>query len=844
MPLAAFAQNIFDDGSGSSVKPWESFKLPKKTIKLDLSNASADAVISLFEQVSGVTIVKDPALNGKLPITSARAVDLNTAFNILNTKLDLMGYTMSKQNNLLVIRQKPQQRGGRGGGFDISMLTNSGGGGPFGGGDNNRAQLKVYPIQYASATQVARVINDVYSAAPTGGFGRGGGNPFGGGGGRFQFGGGGGRGGGNPFGGGGPGGGFAGFGGFNQQQIQVKASSDDFSNSVIVNAPDSEQTAVSDIIRKIDKPTDVPQQSQVYRLIYAAASDVAPVIQNVLASNVPQGRGGAGQNTQNPFQQIASAFRGTQAGAGQVAADTRTNSLVVTATADNQKVVERVVRELDTQVETHSSTFVFPLANAKATDVANLLLSTFGQRQGVTNNTGRNTSSTSHVTTINGSSGTGSSGVNGGRPATLGSIGSGELLAQNDVTAAAMRRAAATQDGSAQPIDLSDPEAVAGELLTNIAVTQGFGGQRPGGFAGGFGGGFGGQTQSSTTAGTQVRDANGQLININDLTGKVTVIADPNTNSLIVVTAPDGADIIRRVISQLDQIPQQVVIQTMIVEASLDATDKLGVEWKFANNALFHQSNSQGVGATNFGLQTNPPAQGFSYTLTSNNLDAYINALKTDQKFRVLSTPRIFTSNNVTAQINISQSIPYITSSIENTTGTFTNNYQFLDVGIVLTVTPQITSNGYVTMDVTQTANDLQGFTTFNAPIVNQRQATTTVSVKDNETVILGGIIQHKVTSTVNKIPILGDIPILGNLFKSSTKEDTRTELLVFMTPRIIKNDSTAMKVTDDAINQLGPDTREMIKQATKGGMLTSPNGATKGTDHGAGAGSKGNGGQ
>ncbi len=838
MPLAAWSQFDFGGGSSeSSVKPWESFKLPKKMVKLSLANATADGVIALYEQISGISIVKDPNLNGKLPITSAKAVDLSTAFQILSTTLTLKGFDMTKEGNLLVIKQRPAG-GNRPSGFPT-------GGFPIGGDTGNSSQqLKVYPISYANAAQVARVINDVYAAAPAGGFtGQGNNNPFGG---RGNRGGGGGiqlnLG---AMAGGAGAGGFGGFGG-RGQQAQVKASSDDFSNSVIVNAPEREQLSVSEIIRKIDKQTDQPQSSRVYRLTYAAATDISSVVQNVLVSNAPAGKGGAGQQNIDPAQRFQQALRlgGAQASFGQVAADARTNSLVVTATPENQEVVSRVIRELDTPVETHTTTFVFPLENAKASDVASLLLSTFGQRQGVTSN--RATTSTNHVTSISG--GSTSSGTSSSRPTTLGQTANSDLVASID---GLPQHAATAQDGNI-PVELQDPNATSGELLTSVGVTQGFGGGGfgGGGQRGGFAGGFGGQTGTQNSqAGTQARDANGQLINIKDLTGQVTAIADPNTNSVIVVTSPDGADIIKRVLSQLDKIPTQVVIQTMIVEASLDASDKLGVEWKFINNGILRQSGSQGVGSTNFGDQTTPAAQGLAYTLTSNNLDAYINALKTDTKFRVLSTPRIFTSNNVTAQINISQSIPYIVSSVQSSTGTFSYNYSFVDVGIILTVTPQITSNGYVTMDVTQTANTLQSYTSFNAPIVNQRQATTTVSVKNNETVILGGIIQHTVTATVNKVPILGDIPILGNLFRSASKDDNRTELLVFMTPRIVNNNQDAQKVRDETIDQMGPETKSMIQKSIKDIKIapvpSNVNGKGTGTQSGgaAGGGTKGNGG-
>ena len=139
-------------------------------------------------------------------------------------------------------------------------------------------------------------------------------------------------------------------------------------------------------------------------------------------------------------------------------------------------------------------------------------------------------------------------------------------------------------------------------------------------------------------------------------------------------------------------------------------------------------------------------------------------------------------------------------------------------MGIVLTVTPRITSNGFVSMDIVQTANDLQGYTTFNAPIVNQREADTRVSVRDGETVILGGIIRKTVTTDRRKVPVLGDIPVLGQLFRSTTKENAKTELLVFMTPRIVRDAAEAQRLRLENEQKMSPETRQGLDEYRRTG--------------------------
>jgi general secretion pathway protein D len=796
-PLGS-AQNPFE--GGQSFKPWAALKLnPKTRLKLDYRNASIDAILAMYQRASGVTIVKDPSLTGPLSISSAKAVPLDDAFQILKTTLGLKGYDMRVDSGLLVISKKDT----RGGGFDIASLMQRGGGGsPFGdGGEDNQPLLTVYPVTYANASQIARIINEVFADSGSqnfGGirFGDNQGSPQveagvqGPGGGAFQ-----GRnrgGGGGGFGGGGFGGGQQGRipGGFNfgrSTTTLVKASSDDYSNQVIVSAPQRFQSQVRDIIRQLDKVTDTPVQTKVYHLQYAAATDAATLVQSILNANVPRGRGGATTSQTGGAQGFISALRGQQAGSGTATADSRTNNVVVTATPENIKTVDQIIKELDLNVPSESTTFVFQLNNAKADDVATLLQSAFGTRTGVNGARGNTGANRTGTTANRNNTNTNNRGGGGGG-------GLGAEIQGNEIDLA-----------------LADPNAQSGELATSVGVTQGFG-------QGFFGGGQNrGATGSNSTA-TTGRGANGQVVNTRDLSNQVTAIADPNTNSIIVVTSPENAAIIRSILDQLDKIPEQVLIETVIVEASLTANDKLGVEWNYSKTGT--NTSNLGTGFDNTGATNSDGTvnEGFKYTLTGTNYSVFLNALRSDTKFQVLSTPKIFTSNNVEAEINISQSIPYITSSRQDVNGNFTYSYSFQDVGVVLTVTPRITSNGMVTMQVNQTANDLQGYTTFNAPIINQRQANTTVSVKDGETIILGGIIRKTINTDVRKVPLLGDIPLLGNLFRSNSKTSQKTELLVFLTPRVVRDPDEARKLREENERKMSPETNKSLNDYIKTG--------------------------
>lgn len=766
VPCIGFAQFDTGGGTSSSGNPWDGLKLNSKTkIKLDFRNSNVDLVLQLFQKSSGVTIVKDPALVGGLTITSAGQVSLQDAFQILSTTLSLKGYDLKREGTLLVIRQRKVDTSSRNpfagaGGFDPSALT--------GGGSTQNSVLKVYVVKYANASEVARVINDVFNQDSSSSNNN---NPF------ARFGGG-------RFGGGQGGNPFANFGGGgnNRQGPLIKASYDDFSNSVIVNAPSRNQRDVEDLIKKIDTQTEKPQKTKVYPLQYAAASDLITTVQNLLTSNAPTGRGGqrAGQQQGGGGGFFGALLNQNRNNQTQVSADTRSNSIIVTTTDENQDIVNAVIKELDKPAQVANGTFVYPLNNARADNIATLLNGAFGSRAGTnpnsTNNLGRTSTSTSTSTT--------NRNTTSNRPSTL----TGEASPDPSQTTAK------SQDSL--ELALKDPNSNGGELLTSV-TTQGF-----------FQNLFGSQNSSSNSQNSNTigRDDQGRLINVRDAVGKVTVIADPSTNSVIVVASPEIAGLVKSVLEQLDRIPSQVMIETIIVEATLDAVEKLGVDWTLTQNSAFGKKSATGTLNQDFGLTSSSSTlQGFKYTLNSGSLTAFLNAINTDSRFDVLSTPRIFTSNNQQAQINISQSVPYVLSTTTSTTGVNTYNYAFLDVGIVLTVTPRITSNGYVTMDVTQTANDLQGYTSFNAPIVNQREAQTTVSVKDGETIALGGIIRNTVTTNVSKIPLLGDLPLLGKLFQNSSKEKAKTELLVFLTPRVVRTPDDAVRLRESSVKELNP---------------------------------------
>ena len=218
--------------------------------------------------------------------------------------------------------------------------------------------------------------------------------------------------------------------------------------------------------------------------------------------------------------------------------------------------------------------------------------------------------------------------------------------------------------------------------------------------------GFRGGARSSGATVRVGRAGSGQIVNLLDLAGQATVVADPNTNSLIITTTPENYDAIKEIVKQLDVVPEQVLIEALVVEATLDSTSKLGMEWTWMQQDMAGASVGANIKMLPTDLAQEPTS--FKFSVIGPSLQTVLTALSTDKRFNVLSTPRIFTSNNRQAQINISQRVPYVVSSRETDAGTISYNYGYLDVGLVLDVTPHITQNGMVNIEVTQEANELK----------------------------------------------------------------------------------------------------------------------------------------
>jgi general secretion pathway protein D len=246
----------------------------------------------------------------------------------------------------------------------------------------------------------------------------------------------------------------------------------------------------------------------------------------------------------------------------------------------------------------------------------------------------------------------------------------------------------------------------------------------------------------------------------------------------------------------------QVLIEAQIIEVTLNDESVFGVEWMWEQGKTTVDGKDYGqTGTTDFGL--NNEVFGLKYGVLSDKLTSLLDALAKNTKVNILSTPRIMTQNNQEAIINVGQEVPFQTSTQQTLTGGVLTSFSSRDVGVILTVTPRINKSGTVSLDMNQQINSLIEFTLFNAPVIAKREASASVTVKDGQTMIIGGMIKDDKTETVHKIPILGDIPFLGKLFRRTEANSEKTELMVFITPHVVYSDEDANRVTEEQKSKL-----------------------------------------
>jgi general secretion pathway protein D len=288
---------------------------------------------------------------------------------------------------------------------------------------------------------------------------------------------------------------------------------------------------------------------------------------------------------------------------------------------------------------------------------------------------------------------------------------------------------------------------------------------------------------------SQTRTQGGAAGGTFDFGNDVRVVADEYNNSLLVYAPSMEYKKIARILDQLDVVATQVLIEASIVEVTLRDDLEYGLEWAFDND-LGGGDTGSGLFDLGGGLGPKP---GFSYTITdsADAVKAVINTLAERSLINVISTPSVMVLDNHTASIHVGDQQPIQSQSTVTNGGNVLNSITYRDTGVKLQVTPSVNDGGLVTLDIDQSVTDVGPVDAATRQrSFLERNVSSRVAIRSGESVVLGGLIRDNDTEGKSGIPVLMDIPVVGALFSTTTSKTTRTELLIFITPRVMESDA------------------------------------------------------
>ncbi len=548
--------------------------------------------------------------------------------------------------------------------------------------------------------------------------------------------------------------------------------------------------------------------TQIFRLNYESASNMVNMLRPLVTANNPI--------TVNPGN----------------------NSIVITDYADNLQRIGRIIAGVDTPPSADGD--VVPLQYALAVDVAPLVQRVLEPPQGGTTDPGQRV-------TVLPDSRTNTILLRASSPARIQSAKG--LIARLDVpttsagnihivylknseatkVAQTLRSITTGDTSSSQASSTSSSSAFAQSAQGALSTANGQSGQQaglptgspPGTVQTGFGGIGGGSTAStlSNPFGSTSTASNGSA---GGSGGSGFIQADVGTNALI-ITAPDPVyRNLRAIIESLDVRRPQIFIEALVVEVTADRAAEFGIQWQDLNG--LSKSGTNIVGGTNFtsggsniitastastaGLGLASAGQGLNVGLVRGfvnipgvgqfvNLGVLARALETDNNANVLSTPNLLTLDNEEAQIVVAQQIPFVTGSYAQTgTSASVTPFQTIerrDVGLTLKIKPTISDNGTVKLLIYQEVSNVVNSTISSpaGPTTNKRAIQTVIQPNEDELIVLGGLIQDQVENGTSQVPVLGNIPYLGALFRYQTRSRSRTNLMVFLRPHVIRDEAS-----------------------------------------------------
>jgi general secretion pathway protein D len=287
------------------------------------------------------------------------------------------------------------------------------------------------------------------------------------------------------------------------------------------------------------------------------------------------------------------------------------------------------------------------------------------------------------------------------------------------------------------------------------------------------------------------------------------IFSNEVTNSVIVLASPEDYQIIKEAIERIDIAPRQVVIEGVIAQVTLTDNLSLGISWAFkaASGDLKGLISLDGAALSAIDA-VKTSGSGFTFVAVDDQgmVRALLTALASESKGRVLAAPHILVSDNREARIQVGQSVPIVTAQTYGTPGVAPQQVvEYKDIGIILKVKPQVNESGLVTLDIHQevsTFTTQQLFVDSTQIILNKTEASSNVVVQDGQTIVIGGLIREDTSRSITGIPYLSKIPLVGYLFGGRERDISRTEIIMLLTPRVLRNQKEAKDASTTAIEK------------------------------------------
>lgn len=575
----------------------------------------------------------------------------------------------------------------------------------------------------------------------------------------------------------------------NQSQ-PIAVSADDRINAIVVSCGETDAQRIQQLVQKLD--TDqVAKTSEirVFPLQYARADSLSTIL-NTALNTKPVALSDQNPNAQSVLQFISRSEEGGELVTAAlkesvlITPDARMNSLIVSGPVDYMGLIDQVIRRLDARSPQQAKIKVFPLRNSDARQMAELLTQLF-RMTATASTAGQRSVQYTLVRSVADAAGT--THDESTASATLGTAEQVALTVTidprtNSLLVGGTDHYVELVSEIIDSLDSSEARERNSEVIRmrNSQATEVATAIRS----------FLDQERQRMV---QALGADAALAAQRTLDQEVAVVAEPISNTLLLSANQRYYDQIRSMITELDQAQPQVLIQVLLAEVTLDSQTDLGVEWNYKTT----KSGTKIGTGTDFGVAKQLTSLGgFSAAVAGSDFGFLLRALQDQGRLEVLSRPEIVTADNKAATINIGQKVPLVDQSRLDVQNNLTTSYRYEDVGVNLTVTPKISSDGFVKMEIGTTNSDISSSSvqinnSSTVPIINQRKASTTVSAQSGQTIIIGGLISTSDDRRVKKVPVLGDIPYLGVLFRSSSTVHQRKELLILLTPQVLENPQT-----------------------------------------------------